>query len=138
LVQMLGGDGPVGASLLDYDGNLIVYQALVYGKGALFLAQLRELLGDEDFFALLGQHYQAHKYGLLAAGDFRRSIEAATGNADALALYDAVVVRGEALEGLEGLERLEGLSDLLGDELTLEDVESWTELFEELSQSTER
>ena len=49
----------------------------------------------------------------VADDDFRRSIEAATGNADALALYDAVVVRGEALEGLEGLERLEGLSDLL-------------------------
>jgi hypothetical protein len=105
LVQMLGGDGPVGGSLLDYDDNLIVYQTLVYGKGALFLAQLRELLGDEDFFGLLRQHYQAHKYGLLAADDFRRSIEAATGNTDALALYDAVVVRGEALEGLEGLER---------------------------------
>ena len=138
LVQLLGGDGPVGASLLDFDDNLIVYQALVYGKGALFLAQLRELLGDEDFFALLGQHYQAHKYGLLAADDFRRSIEAATGNADALALYDAVVVRGEALEALEGLERLEGLSGLLGDELTLEDVESWMELLEALLQSTER
>jgi hypothetical protein len=113
LVRMLGGDGPVQSSLLDYSGDLISYQSIVYSKGALFLTRLRELLGDDDFFALLQYHYQTHKYGLLTADSFRRSIEAA-GNGDAsstprpeldeeelaevLALYDAVVVRGEPLK----------------------------------------
>ena len=46
-------------------------------------------------------HYQTHKYGLLAADDFRRSIEQATGDAEALEFYDAIVVRGEAIEDLD-------------------------------------
>jgi hypothetical protein len=135
LGQMLGGDGPLQRSLLDYDGNLLIYQPIVYGKGALFLARLRELLGDDEFFALMQHHYQAHKYGLLAADDFRHSIQDATGNAEALEFYDAVVVRGEAIEGLEtGLQGLEGL---LGGELSPEELENLLQLFGELLQDVE-
>jgi hypothetical protein len=137
LIQALGDDGPVGSSLLDYGGDLITYQSIVYGKGALFLARLRELLGDDDFFALLRHHYQSHKYGLLAADDFRRSIEEATGNAEALSLYDAVVVRGEPIEGIEGLGELEGLGGLLDGELSPEELEELMQLLEELFQDLE-
>lgn len=132
LVQMLGDDGPVQSSLLDYEGDLITYQALVYSKGALFLARLREQLGDEMFFALLSRHYQMHKYGLLAADDFRRSL-ASLGDADALALYDAVVVRGEPLE----LEGLEGLDGLFGDEFSPEQLDELLQRLEEMMEGLE-
>jgi hypothetical protein len=126
LAQALGGDGPLQRSLLDYD-NLLIYQPIAYGKGALFLARLREMLGDDEFFALLQYHYQAHKYGLLAADDFRRSIQDATGNAEALEFYDAVVVRGEAIEGFgSGLEELGG-----------EELQELLQLFGELWQDLE-
>lgn len=129
LARMVGGDGPVQSSLLDYRSDLIIYQSIVYSKGALFLAQLRELLGDDSFFALLQQHFRAHKYGLLAPDDFRRSIQEATGNAAALALYDAIVVRGEPIEGLPGLQGFEGL---LGGGLSQEDLDGLMRLLEQL------
>jgi hypothetical protein len=137
LVQMLGQDGPLQSSLLDYSGDLITYQSIVYSKGALFLARLRDLLGDEDFFALLQHHYQAHQYQLLAPEDFRRSIEKVLGKtsadstklAKALALYDAVVVRGEPIEDLPGLGALGGLLD--GD-LSPEDLADLMQLLEQL------
>ncbi len=133
LAQMLGGDAPLQTSLLDYGGDLITYQSIVYGKGALFLARLREILGDQDFFALLQQHYQAHKYDLLSSDDFRRGIEAAirgsTKRDEALALYDAVVVRGAPIEGFSGLQGLEGLLD--GD-LSPEDLDELMQLLEQL------
>jgi aminopeptidase N len=123
-VRMLGMDGPLQSSLLDYNDDLITYQSLVYGKGALFLARLRELLGDEAFFALLQFHYEAHKYDLLNPDGFRQSLEQATGNAEALALYDAVVVRGEPIEGLAELEVLAGLDGLLEGKFSPEEMES--------------
>jgi hypothetical protein len=142
LVQMMGADGPLQSSLLDYSDDLITYQALVYGKGALFLARLRELLGDEGFFTVLQHHYQAHKYDLLAPDDFRRSIEDGLGGdegdptklAEALALYDAVVVRGEPIEGLAGLGGLEGL---LGGILVPEELEGLRELLRQLLEGWE-
>ncbi len=79
-------------------------------------------------------HYQAHKYGLLAADDFRRSIQKATGNAEALALYDAIVVRGEAIKGIAGLE---GLGELLGGTLSPEDLDGLMQLLEDLFQDSE-
>jgi aminopeptidase N len=96
-----GNDGPLQSLLQDYAGKQSAYQSVVYFKGALFLARLREILGDDDFFALLQHHYQEHKYGLLAVDDFRQSIEQTTGNAEALKFYDAIVVRGESLEDLD-------------------------------------
>jgi hypothetical protein len=140
LVQMLGGDAPLQRSLLDYDKDLITYQSIVYSKGALFLARLRELLGDEAFFTLLQHHYETHRYGLLAPDDFRRSLEevmdqvgAGTAErAEALALYDAVVVRGEPIEGIEELDVLGGLGGLLDGQFSPEELEDLTRMLEEL------
>jgi hypothetical protein len=114
LIRLMGSDGPLQSSLLDYRDDLLSYQSLIYSKGALFLGELRELLGDADFVRLLQHHYQAHQYGLLARDDFRRSLEEALSSAPeklagALELYDAVVVRGESIESGLGLEGLEGL-----------------------------
>jgi len=155
--RALGQDGPVGRSSLAYADDSQAYQAIVYGKGALFLAQLRELLGDADFNAVLRHHYQTHKYGVLQAGDLRESLAAvledtATGSsqrpeldrtrAEALALYDAVVVRGEPLVGLEtllsteGRERLAGLLEVLAGDLPPEALQDIDSLFEELLKSS--
>jgi hypothetical protein len=141
LVRMLGTDGPLQSSLLDYSDNLITYQSLVYGKGALFLAQLRALLGDEQFFALLQHHYQTHKYGLLEPDDFRRSLEEVTASTDfnelsraeALALYDAVVVRGEPIEGVAELDVLKGLDGLLEGKFTPQELEGMMALAGQLA-----
>jgi aminopeptidase N len=141
LVQMMGQDGPLQSSLLDYGQDLVTYQSLIYGKGALFLDKLRELLGDDLFFTVLQHHYQSHKYGLLAPGDFRRSLQEALTEADeerrseAMALYAAVVVRGEPIQGVSGLD---GLGGLLGEELSPEDLEGMMQLLEELLQDLER
>ena len=155
--QALGQDGPLGRASLDYVAEPSAYQAIVYGKGALFLVQLRELLGDADFDAVLGYHYQAHKYGVLQADDLRESLAAvlqdsATGSShrpeldrvrrEALALYDAVVVRGEPLQGLEtllgstGRERLAGLQEVLEGDLPPEALQDLNSLFEELLKSS--
>jgi aminopeptidase N len=131
-VRMMGMDGPLQSSLLDYSDDLITYQSLVYGKGALFLARLRELLGDEVFFALLQHHYEAHKYELLEPDAFRQSLEETTGNAEALALYDAIVVRGEPIEGMAELEVLAGLDGLLEGKFSPEEMESMMALAEQL------
>jgi hypothetical protein len=97
----LESDGPLQSSVQDYADDQSAYYLIVYYKGALFLACLRDILGDDDFFALMQHHYQEHKYGLLAADDFRRSIEQATGSDEVLEFYDAIVVRGEAIEDLD-------------------------------------
>jgi len=137
LAQILGTDAPLQGSLLDYGGDLLTYQSIVYSKGALFLGQLRELLGDEEFFALMQHHYRTHKYDLLARDDFRRSIEDAladadaAGRAEALALYDAVVVRGEPVTGVTGLE------GLLNGDLSPEDLEELMQLLEQLLRGLE-
>ncbi len=132
LVRMLGMDGPLQSSLLEYSDNLITYQSLVYGKGALFLARLRELLGDEAFFDLLQHHYQTHKYDLLDPDDFRRSLEEVTDNPDALALYDAVVLHGEPIAGMTELEALTGLDGLFAGKLSPEELEAMMGLAEQL------
>ena len=140
MVQMLGTDVPLQSSLLDYDDDLITYQSLVYGKGALFLARLRELMGDEMFFALLQQHYDAHKYGLLDADAFLRSLEKILRDSDLdelsraeiLELYDAVVVRGESIEGMAELDVLGGLDGLLEGQLSAEDLGGMLGLAEQI------
>ena len=115
LAQMMDVDGPLQSSLLDYEGDLITYDAIIYSKGALFLVRLREILGDDLFFDLLQRHYQTYKFRLLNPGDFRRSIEelgatSATGSdkvEQALALYDAVVLNGEPITGIARIDLLE-------------------------------
>ena len=53
---MLGGDKPANLPTASYSGNL-QYGAVIYGKAALFYGELRELLGDEAFFAGLRTYY---------------------------------------------------------------------------------
>ena len=55
--RMLGvPDAPVRGATSSFGGNF-QYSAIVYGKGALFYSSLRNLVGDEIFFASLRQYY---------------------------------------------------------------------------------
>jgi hypothetical protein len=55
------------------------YYASVYGKGGLFIAALREQVGDTAFFAGLRQYVDRNRYGVAHPGDLRRALEDASG-----------------------------------------------------------
>jgi Peptidase family M1 domain len=59
--------------------NFDAYQAIVYDKTALVLDMLRDLLGDEAFFAGLAAFFEKYKYTSASTGQFRRSMEEASG-----------------------------------------------------------
>jgi aminopeptidase N len=100
---------PIASPLGAFD-DILTYSAFVYGKGATFLHLLRLELGDETFTQLLQHHYERGRYRVLAPDAFRRSLEAVSGDAAALELYDTWVltdtpVLEDALERLGGLPR---------------------------------
>lgn len=72
------GDLPIGWSIARY-GNFNVYYRTVYGKGAVFLATLRETVGDAAFFGALQAHYARHRYGIATGREVQQVFEAASG-----------------------------------------------------------
>jgi hypothetical protein len=94
LVTMTEGDRPVGTSLLKFD-NLISYAGIVYGKGAVFLAQLRKAMGDEAFLKMMRGYYGRHKYGVVHPADFLQAIRESARGGEGAALYDHYVLRAE-------------------------------------------
>ena len=72
------GDLPIGWSITRYS-DFNVYYRTVYGKGAVFLATLREQLGDEVFFAALQRYYNRHRYGVATGRDVQAAFEQASG-----------------------------------------------------------
>ena len=113
LVVWAGGDRPIATSLLDFD-DALTYSAIVYGKGGLFLHQLRKTLGDEQFLKLLQSYYAQFRYRVVRPNDFYTAMmNAADGAAQkqaAAQLYDDWVVgaTGEPLS----LDDLRGLLEL--------------------------
>lgn len=73
--------GPVylGHRLGHIKGDLRVFRALVYNKGAAVLHMLRRLLGDETFFEGLRRFYLDRRYQKAGTDDFERAMEAASG-----------------------------------------------------------
>jgi len=59
--------------------NTSGYGAIVYMKGALFFAALRDEIGDEAFFEALQAYYQAHRYGIASGQELLDAFEAAAG-----------------------------------------------------------
>jgi len=80
LVAWLGGDRPIATSVLDFD-DALTYSAIVYGKGGLFLHQLRKTLGDEQFLELLRSYYAQFKYRVVRPNDFYAATMDAAGDA---------------------------------------------------------
>ena len=60
---------------MDQYSGLNDYAAIVYGKGALFFAALRQQLGDDVFFQFLHNYYQQYKYGFADSAGFERVAE---------------------------------------------------------------
>jgi hypothetical protein len=56
-------------TIYDYD-NTLAYKDRAYLSGALFLAQLRQALGDDAFFAFLQAHYRQGTNRIVTAGEF--------------------------------------------------------------------
>ncbi|MHB1160791.1 MAG: M1 family metallopeptidase [Chloroflexota bacterium] len=54
-----GADRPVNTTIYDYPNDL-PYFDIVYRKGAVFLDKLRELMGDDQFLALLRDYVQTY------------------------------------------------------------------------------
>lgn len=57
-----------------------VYGGVVYTKGALFFAALRDEIGDTAFFAALQDYYQDYKYGVASPEDLLASFDLAAGH----------------------------------------------------------
>jgi hypothetical protein len=73
--------GPVhlGYRLGLVKGNVRVFRALVYNKGAGTLHMLRRLLGDDVFFAGLRRFYADRRYQKAGTEDLERALEAESG-----------------------------------------------------------
>jgi hypothetical protein len=73
--------GPVhlGYRLGVVKGNVRVFRALVYNKGAAVLHMLRRLLGDDTFFAGLKRFYADRRYQKAGTEDLERAMEAESG-----------------------------------------------------------
>lgn len=72
------GDPPAGLAITDYASFGIYYRA-IYGKGAVFLRQLRAELGDEVFFAGLQAYYSSMRYQVGSRTNFENALEQAAG-----------------------------------------------------------
>jgi aminopeptidase N len=59
--------------------SMRIKRAIVYNKGALFMAALRKELGDEKFWAGLKKYTQDHQYKAVVSADFQTSFEASSG-----------------------------------------------------------
>jgi aminopeptidase N len=73
--------GPVhlGYRLGVVKGNVRVFRALVYNKGAAVLHMLRRLLGDDAFFTGLRRFYADRRYQKAGTEDLERALEAESG-----------------------------------------------------------
>jgi len=65
-----GEDMAADRAARDYR-NSFQYAAIVAGKGALMIAALRELMGDERFWTALRRYYEANRFEVAEMGDLR-------------------------------------------------------------------
>lgn len=78
-------DAPVGLPVSAYDEEQ--YAAIVYGKGPLFFAEVRNQLGDQKFFAALQAYFQKRKYQIATPADLIDTFNEVSGQ-DITPLYD--------------------------------------------------
>lgn len=64
---------PVGLPAGDYDGR--EYGAIVYGRGAIFVAALAEQMGQASFDAFIRDYYQSNEWGIGTASAFHQLAE---------------------------------------------------------------
>lgn len=76
-VDQWAPSGPVNRTIYDFS-DTATYIHAVYGQGAHFMADLRALLGDTDFFAFTREYRAAHEGGLATREDFFAAVRART------------------------------------------------------------
>lgn len=81
-----GYDLPVNLPAEDYGNSL--YWDVIYRKGPLYFAALREEVGDETFFSLLQTYYKRHRFAIATPESWLDTVEAVTGDRY-VALYEA-------------------------------------------------
>lgn len=59
--------------------NFEAFQAIVYGKAALALHMLSDILGEDLFYRCLKEFYLEHRHGRARTGQFIRSVERTSG-----------------------------------------------------------
>jgi hypothetical protein len=70
-VDVYSPHGPVDATIYSY-AESSAFITSVYGQSARFLRDLRELMGDERFFAFLRDYYAAYSGQFATGSDFKR------------------------------------------------------------------
>jgi len=71
-----GNDRPIGLPVRDYTSH---YETLVYGKGALFFATLRDELGAEKFDGLLRTYLARYRWRIATPAEFQALVEEVAG-----------------------------------------------------------
>ena len=110
-----GGDKAADLPTASYTNNL-QYGAVIYGKGALYYARLRALVGDEAFFGALREYYARFDDKLAGPGDLKAIVieKAPAKRAEIEALFTRWIAQSHGQEdiggGLGGLD----LGGLLG------------------------
>jgi hypothetical protein len=80
-------DPPLNSSALDFS-SWAPYHRIVYTQGALFLDQLRQELGDQQFLALLERYQATYRYRMATTADFLGLAEEQAGR-DLSPLFDS-------------------------------------------------
>jgi aminopeptidase N len=100
-------------------GNVRVFRALVYNKGAAVLHMLRRLVGDEAFFGGLRQFYAANRFKKAGTDDLRQAMETASKRDLSRFferwIYDNAIPRlrfSSAIEGQEVVVKFEQTGDV--------------------------
>ncbi len=87
LVAQGGNDAPIGRPVVDYARD---YETLVYGKGALFFATLRDELGPARFETLLRTYLDRYRWRIATPAEFQTLASELAGQ-DLSALFDGWV-----------------------------------------------
>ncbi len=98
-----GGDKPANLPTAAYVNNL-QYGAVIYGKGALYYAKLRELVGDEAFFGALREYYAQFGDKLAGPQDLKAIViaKAPAKRAQIEALYSRWIDEAHGQEDIQG------------------------------------
>ncbi len=91
-----GKDAPIGKAVTEYENN---YETMVYGKGALFFAALRDQLGPDAFDQLLRTYLERYRWKIATPAEFQALAEEVSGR-DLDALFN------EWVYGQDGTEQL--------------------------------
>lgn len=67
-------DVPMGLTTDQYPG--LLYSAIIYGRGPLFLVTLQELMGPEQFTAFLQDYYRTYQWDVATTDGFKALAEA--------------------------------------------------------------